>query len=107
MTLMAISMSSSDDATTPYSVTRIRSGHTEHTPASGHSIVVEVPDPNCVSGAHHNFGASHFLPQLQVSRSDFEAATQRLPQNQDLGARNILITVTGVLFFDFMHGQTG
>jgi hypothetical protein len=96
-----------DDATTPYSVTRREAGHTEHTPASGHSIVVEVPDPNCVSGAHHKFGASHFLPQLQESRSDFEAATQDLPQNRDLGARNIPITVTGVLFFDFMHGQTG
>jgi hypothetical protein len=96
-----------DDATTPYSVTRRKAGQTVHTPASGHSMVVEVPDPNCVAGAHREFGASHFLPQLQESRSDFEAATRNLPQNRDLGARNIPITVTGVLFFDFMHGQTG
>ncbi len=78
-----------------------------HTPASGHSIVVEIPDPNCVSGPRHSFGASHFLPQLQESRSDFETATQHLRPNQDLGGRNIPITVTGVLFFDFMHGQIG
>lgn len=96
-----------DDATTPYSVTRTKAGHTEQTPASGHSMVVEVPDPNCVSGAHHQFGASYFLPQLQESRSDFEAATLSLPQNRDLGPRNIPVTVTGVLFFDFKHGQTG
>jgi hypothetical protein len=63
--------------------------------------------PNCVSGAHHKFGPSHFLSQLQESRSDFEAATHGLPNNRDLGARNIPITLTGVLFFDFMHGQTG
>lgn len=96
-----------DDATTPYSVTRRQAGHIVHTPASGHSIVVEVPDPNCVAGARRTFGPSHFLAQLKESRSDFEAATQGLPQNRDIGRRHIPITVTGVLFFDFMHGQTG
>lgn len=75
--------------------------------STGHSIVVEVPDPNCVSGAHHQYGASQFLPQLQESRSDFETATQDLPRNRDLGSRNVQMTVVGVLFFDFMHGQTG
>lgn len=96
-----------DDATTPYSMTRKTSGHTEQTPASGHSMVVEVPDPNCVSGAGHQFGSSYFMSQLQESRLDFEAATKRLPQNRELGGRNIPITVTGVLFFDFLHGQKG
>lgn len=96
-----------DDATTPYATTSKIAGQTVQTPASGHSMVVEVPDPNCVSGAHHQFGASYFLPQLQESRSDFEAATKSLPKNRDLGALNIPITVTGVLFFDFAHGQTG
>jgi hypothetical protein len=85
-------------------VTRKRTGHR---PASGHSIVVEVSDPNCVSGVHHEFGPSHFLPQLQESRSNFEAAIRGLPTNRELGARKIPITVTGVLFFDFIHGQTG
>ncbi len=70
-------------------------------------MVVEVPDPNCVSGASNQFGASFFLPQLQESRADFEAAIKNLPVNKELGARNIPITVTGVLFFDFLHGQTG
>lgn len=96
-----------DDGTTPYSVTRKNGAHTEQTPASGHSMVVEVPDPDCVSGAHNDVGPSFFLSQLQESRADFVAATQLLPKNQDLGARNIPITVTGVLFFDFEHGQTG
>jgi hypothetical protein len=70
-------------------------------------MVVEVPDPNCVAGAHHEFGTSQFLPQLAQSQTDFEAATRNLPRNRDLGSRNIPITVVGVLFFDFMHGQTG
>jgi hypothetical protein len=96
-----------DDATTPYSITARQGGHTIQTPASGHSIVVEVPDPNCISGKHHNYGASFFLPQLQESRADFEAATAHLPKNRELGSRNIPVTVTGVLFFDFAHGQTG
>lgn len=82
-----------DDATSPFS--------------TGHSMVVEVPDPTCVAGAHRQFGSSAFLSQLQESRADFEAATQSLPRNKDLGARNIPISLTGVLFFDFMHGQTG
>jgi hypothetical protein len=82
-----------DDATAAYS--------------TGHSLVVEVPSPSCVAGAHHQYGASQFLSQLQESRADFVGATQNLPRNHDLGSRNIPITVVGVLFFDFMHGQTG
>lgn len=84
-----------DDATGPFS--------------TGHSMVVEIPDPSCVAGAHHQFGASQFLPQLQESRSDFAAATQKLglKPNTDLSSQNIQMTVVGVLFFDFMHGQTG
>lgn len=96
-----------DDATSPYSITRKEGSHTVQTPASGHSIVVEVPDPNCISGKHHDYGPSHFLSQIQESRADFEAATARLPKNRELGSRNIQVTVTGVLFFDFAHGQTG
>jgi hypothetical protein len=75
--------------------------------STGHSMVVEVPDPSCVAGRRHEFGASQFLPQLRQSQADFEAATRTLPRNRDLGSRNIPITVVGVLFFDFMHGQTG
>lgn len=96
-----------DDGTTPYAATRRKSGHLVHTRASAHSMVVEVPDPSCISGAHGNFGTSPFLPQLLESRADFEAATRNLPQNRDLGRRNIPIAVTGILFFDFLHGQTG
>lgn len=88
-----------DDATTPYALLQ--------SPASGHSMVVEVPDPNCISGASHSFGPSYFLAQLQESRTDFEAAVKSLPMNKELGTRNTPITVTGVLFFDFLHGQTG
>jgi hypothetical protein len=82
-----------DDATAPFS--------------TGHSMVVEVPDPSCVAGAQHKYGASLFVPQLTESQADFEAATANLPRNHDLGPRNIPITVVGALFFDFMHGQTG
>jgi hypothetical protein len=82
-----------DDPAAPYS--------------TGHSIVVEIPDPKCVSGAQHQYGASQFLPQLQESQADFVAATRTLTPNRDLGSRNIPITIVGALFFDFMHGQTG
>jgi hypothetical protein len=70
-------------------------------------MVVEVPDPKCVSGKHRQYGASEFESQLQESRADFETATKGLATNRDLGTRNIPVTVAGVLFFDFMHGQTG
>jgi hypothetical protein len=96
-----------DDVTTPYSITRKKAGATENTPASGHSMVVEIPDPRCVSGARHKQRVSHFATQLRESRSDFEAAIRHLPKNRDLGSRHIPITVTGVLFFDFLHHQTG
>ncbi|MGE5564300.1 MAG: hypothetical protein ACM3ZV_13485 [Bacillota bacterium] len=78
-----------------------------HSAASGHSIVVEIPDPKCIAGRSRSRRTSRFLAQLRQSRSDFVAAAGRLPANRDLGRRNIPITVTGVLFFDFMHGQTG
>jgi hypothetical protein len=88
-----------DDGSTPYARGKI--------PASGHSIVVEVPDPHCVPGKRRQYGPSIFLPQLTESRADFEKAIHGLRKNTDLGSRSIPVTVTGVLFFDFLHGQTG
>jgi hypothetical protein len=75
--------------------------------SSGHSVVVEIPDPNCFSGKHGDSdNSSEFSDAITQARSEFESKTAdisgtKIPRN------SIAVTVTGVAFFDFMHGQTG
>jgi hypothetical protein len=67
--------------------------------ASGQSMIAEIPDPACMDG-------SPVRAQVAAARSGFvqrfgpASATKWTPAN-------VPITITGVLFFDVIHGQTG
>jgi hypothetical protein len=71
---------------------------------TGKSMVAESPDPDCLGGAHGDGPAtSRFLEQ-------FRAVHETLDCNlaNSLDTRLALpVTITGVLFFDFDHGQLG
>jgi len=72
--------------------------HLVLTDGSGHTMITEIPDPACVDGS------SPFLGDIQVARQVFDnhfSATDYF-QNAD-----VPVCLTGVGFFDFMHGQTG
>ena len=78
-------------------------------PPTGHSVIGEIPDLNCVSGAHATFGTS--TPFHDSISSARDALDQQFPNADQSGAWNdaagLPVEVTGVGFFDRPHGQTG
>ena len=65
---------------------------------SGHTMISEVPDPNCVGSS------SPLLASIQHARAEVDAVYTPTGSFQ---TANVAVTVTGVGFFDFLHGQTG
>src|SRR5579859_3447557 len=65
---------------------------------SGNTMIVEIPDPACVGST------SPLLPDIRTARSEFDA---RYTPNGSFQTANTPVTVTGVGFFDYLHGQTG
>lgn len=64
----------------------------------GNTMIAEIPSPACVGSS------SVLLSGIQNARSEFDA--QYTPTNSFQTA-NVSVTVTGVGFFDFLHGQSG
>jgi hypothetical protein len=65
---------------------------------SGNTMIAEIPDPACVgSGSPLTSGISN-------ARTQFDAQYSPTTSFQ---TANVPITVTGVGFFDFLHGQSG
>ncbi|GCE23022.1 hypothetical protein [Dictyobacter kobayashii] len=65
---------------------------------SGNTMIVEIPDPACVGAS------SPLLPSIKKARAAFDA---RYTPNDTFQSANVPVTVTGVGFFDFLHGQAG
>ncbi|MGE5134460.1 MAG: putative Ig domain-containing protein [Gemmatimonadota bacterium] len=66
--------------------------------ASGNTMIAEIPDPACVGSS------SPLLSSIEKARSEFDA---KYTPTGTFQAANVPVTVTGVGFFDFLHGQTG
>src|SRR5512140_2295934 len=64
---------------------------------SGNTMIAEIPYPSCVSGG--TWGSS-----ISSSRAAFDAVHTATTSFQ---TANDTVTVTGVGFFDLLHGQTG
>ncbi len=74
---------------------------------SPHSVIAEIPDPNCISGRKNTVtGPSIFQTQLANVRAKF---TQKFPNIKSgwNDAQGIAVKLTGVTFFDKQHGQIG
>lgn len=74
---------------------------------TGSSFIAEIPDANCVAGKKGDPSVpSHFDGQLKEVRKKFE---EKFPNGEradtDLGG--IPVTLTGILFYDRPHHQTG
>lgn len=65
---------------------------------SGNTMITEIPDPTCVGSS------SPLLSSIQKARSEFDA---QYTVTSSFQTANVPVTVTGVGFFDFQHGQTG
>jgi hypothetical protein len=60
------------------------------------TMIVEAPDPRCASG-------SHFLDNIVFVRHVLDQKFGQIVRLQP----NVPVTVTGVAFFDTLHGQEG
>ena len=81
-----------------------------------HSFIGEIPDPDCLSGAHGDFGSSSpFLPNIPNSHLSIRGARSAIeaqfPNAVLDGTWNdgggIPVEVIGVGYFDPAHGQVG
>ena len=66
--------------------------------SSGHTMIAEIPDPACVGAG------SPLLSSVTSARGEFDA---KYSPTGSFKTANTAVTVTGVGFFDFAHGQTG
>src|SRR5690242_16399256 len=65
---------------------------------SGNTMISEIPSPACVGSS------SLLLSGIQNARSEFNA---QYTATSNFQTANVPVTITGVGFFDFLHGQTG
>jgi len=65
---------------------------------SGHTMIGEIPDPVCVGSG------SPLASSIQKARNEFDA---KYTATGSFKTANVPVTVTGVGFFDYDHGQTG
>jgi hypothetical protein len=73
---------------------------------SGHTMIAEIPSPACIlaAGTPRTLVNSPFTQGIMNSRAKFDARFTALANFQNAG---VPVRVTGVGFFDFIHGQTG
>ncbi len=64
---------------------------------AGRTMIVELADPNCVSG-------SAFASGISRARSQFDA---RFVATSTMKTTSTPVTVRGIGFWDYLHGQTG
>ncbi len=65
---------------------------------NGHTMIAEIPDPACVGAT------SPFLGDIQTARQVFD---NNYSATGTFQTADIPVCLTGVGFFDFIHGQTG
>jgi Bacterial Ig domain len=77
-------------------------------PPSGHSFVAEIPDPNCITGAHGNSSpTSLFIDGIRNARQKFQSHFSNIQSGAFNDAGGIPVQLVGIGFFDFPHGQVG
>ena len=65
---------------------------------AGRTMIVEIPAPNCVGGG------SPFGPGISNARRQFDA---RFTATTSFKSTSTPVTIRGIGFWDFLHGQTG
>ena len=81
-------------------------------PATGHSVVVEFPKPDCFGGKHSTGPVtSEFGQAIAQARANFEEHVQAMGLGHDkVITKPVPVTVTGIAFFDHYasnHAPTG
>ncbi|HEY1351108.1 MAG TPA: hypothetical protein VGF67_15930 [Ktedonobacteraceae bacterium] len=86
------------DTLTEYKLENDSDYHLVLQDTAGKTMIVEIPDPACVGAS------SPLLSGVQRARSEFDAM---FTVTTSFKTANVPVTVIGVGFFDFLHGQTG
>jgi hypothetical protein len=75
----------------------------------GHSLIAEIPDPDCIPGAHGDPDVpSRFIDEISCVRAKLDAKFPDANKNgKFFDTGDTPVTITGVGFFDRAHGQTG
>jgi hypothetical protein len=75
----------------------------------GHSLIAEIPDPNCIAGRHGDPDvASRFADAIACARAKLDAKFPDAPNDGSFfDTGDTPVTITGIGFFDRPHGQTG
>ena len=71
--------------------------HINLSDGAGHTMITEIPSPSCVSGGP-------WASQISAARAAFNA---KYTASGSYQAANVPVVITGVGFFDLLHGQTG
>jgi Bacterial Ig-like domain (group 3)/Lamin Tail Domain/Divergent InlB B-repeat domain len=76
---------------------------------TGHTMIAEIPSPACILAQNPNgpgrvLVTSPFTQGIMDSRQKFDS---RFTATSFFQTANVPVRVTGVGFFDFIHGQTG
>ncbi len=66
--------------------------------SSGNTMISEIPAPSCVGAG------SPLLPGITNARAQMDA---KYTVTTSFTTVNVPVTITGIGFFDFLHGQTG
>ncbi|HET6331404.1 MAG TPA: PKD domain-containing protein [Holophagaceae bacterium] len=75
---------------------------------AGHSFVGESVNPGCIMGSHNDGpSTSTWQSQIAALRSKIDARFPSIPASSWVDAKGVQVRVTGVCFFDRIHGQTG
>jgi len=74
---------------------------------TGHSFVAEIPNGDCFKGKRGKYPAtSRFASEIEAAYAAFEAGVKDI-NPRAIRPGSIPVTITGVVFFDFDHGQIG
>jgi len=74
--------------------------------AQGNTVITEIPSPACIitSTTPRVPASSPFTSGINIARGKFDA---RYTPTSFFQSANVPVRITGVGFFDFIHGQTG
>jgi hypothetical protein len=68
---------------------------------AGHTMIAEIPNPACVGSG------SPLLPGIELARTEFDAHHLVTADTETFAHVSVPVVVTGIGFFDSIHGQTG
>jgi hypothetical protein len=79
-----------------------------HGNSTGHSVIAEIPDPNCLGGKDNAFpGTSPFAAQITAARALIDSRFPNALKDGSFNDVGLPVEITAVGFYDRPHNQVG